>query len=338
MSVPFVQKTLNYKVRMRKNLSGNKYVVMDTISDLILGDPKSKLTLTKELSYRYLEKFLDLDYGYIGQIVRELVQKGFIRILKVGKKVKNICHGSIMQLILKPDEIIRPKESESHTTTEKNKPAETLNISSKNNSESCTTVSKAEPTTVQDNIQEKDSEPDPTNQNKSYIYNHDKNDLKKAIKIGKNILKQRNFTNINEITDRILDRIKNLPEKIHNIGGYFVSCCKNEKPEAIKIQSAENTKKYIQKIEQGQPTGNKEYQEMVKIAVANIRKEKTLFEIEINPDEAKDYEAGLKALKVSEPEKVKATETELKRELKTKWLYTPNKAELIIKRFMEKYS
>ena len=119
-----------------------------------------------------------------------------------------------MQLILKPDEIIKPKDSESHTTTKKNKTAETLNISLKNNSESCTTVSKADPATVQVNTQEKISESDPTNQNKSYIYNHDKNDLKKAIKIGKNILKQRNFTNINQITDNILDRIKNLPVKI----------------------------------------------------------------------------------------------------------------------------
>ena len=77
---------------------------------------------------------------------------------------------------------------------------------------------------------------------------------------------------------------------------------------------------------------------MVKIAVANIQKEKPSFDIEMNRSTANDYETGLEALKISEPAKVKATETELKRELKTKWLYVPNKAELIVKRFMKKYS
>ena len=186
MIMPFIMQSSKFQMRMLDELSVGAYKIMNSIANLILGDPKSRLTLTKELSYRYLAKHLKSDFGYIGQIIRkELVPKGFIRILKVGRKTAHICHGTIMQLILKPDEIIKPKDSESHTTTKKNKTAETLNISLKNNSESCTTVSKADPATVQVNTQEKISESDPTNQNKSYIYNHDKNDLKKAIKIGK---------------------------------------------------------------------------------------------------------------------------------------------------------
>ena len=161
-------------------------------------------------------------------------------------------------------------------------------------------------------------------------------DFKKSINIGRKILKKNGFENINEVTDRILNRIKNSSKEITNLGGYFVQSCKNEKSEAKNsIPGVKTTKEYIQKLE-GKKGNSKEtlYEKLVNRVEKAIRGEKK----EEVREEKNDYEAGLETLKASYPEEVREVELELKKEYKVKWQYAFNKAEIIVKRFAEKYS
>ncbi|MEQ8191757.1 MAG: hypothetical protein ABRQ39_27580 [Candidatus Eremiobacterota bacterium] len=99
-----------------RSLKGNFYRVMDLIIDEIFAFKDTREKLTKEFAYRYVAKKLEINFGNVGRIFRQLQERGFIEILKIGKNKT----GSLIRLIFGCTSTTKASPSSCTGTTETN--------------------------------------------------------------------------------------------------------------------------------------------------------------------------------------------------------------------------
>jgi len=122
---------------MRKELKGNQYKIMDTIADEVFLFQDTRLTLTKELSTRYLAGKTGICQPNIVRAVNKLEKKNFIRSIKSHVKGE----GSLITIILDSTSISDNLPSDSTLISNQEKSDSTLlsnqeNLSIKDHQES----------------------------------------------------------------------------------------------------------------------------------------------------------------------------------------------------------
>jgi len=80
ISYQFSPVPFNLKRRMREELKGNQYKIMDIISDEAYLFQDTRLTLTRELSCRYLGRMANIPYPEVLKALHRLQRKDFISI------------------------------------------------------------------------------------------------------------------------------------------------------------------------------------------------------------------------------------------------------------------
>ncbi len=86
----------SFKNRMRSELKGNQYKIMDTIADEVFLFEDTRLTLTKELSTRYIASKTGICQPNVARVINRLEKKNFIRSIKSHVKGE----GSLITIIL----------------------------------------------------------------------------------------------------------------------------------------------------------------------------------------------------------------------------------------------
>jgi hypothetical protein len=114
LSYQFIPVPTNLKKGIR-SLKGNFYRVMDLIIDEIFAFKDTREKLTKEFAYRYVAEKLEINFGNVGRIFRQLQERGFIEILKIGKNKT----GSLIRLIFGCTSTTKASSSSCTGTTEK---------------------------------------------------------------------------------------------------------------------------------------------------------------------------------------------------------------------------
>ena len=113
----FAPVVFSLKKRMRKELKGNQYKIMDTIADEIFLFQDTRLTLTKELSTRYLAGKTGICQPNIVRAVNKLEKKNFIRSIKSHVKGE----GSLITIILDSTSISNNEASDMNLTSNQEK-------------------------------------------------------------------------------------------------------------------------------------------------------------------------------------------------------------------------
>lgn len=171
--------------------------------------------------------------------------------------------------------------------------------------------------------------------------------VQKVLRDGAKDLRNRGISDIVAAINRIKEEMANRTD-IKNANGYFRQLCrimdvtaplsvgkvKNEAQRDVpgKIQE-ENERKWQQwEAERRQEEQEKAQKEAQR--ESQIKKQ----EDEIQEEKKIDFVAGLAALKVASPVEVREIERLLKKEYGYAiWAFTPNKAEIIVRKFYEKY-
>ncbi|HPZ07734.1 MAG TPA: hypothetical protein PL110_06450 [Candidatus Eremiobacteraeota bacterium] len=91
----------SFKNKMRRELKGNQYKIMDTIADEVFLFEDTRLTLTKELSTRYLAGKTGICQPNVCSVINKLEKKKFIRSIKSHIKGE----GSLITIILDSNSI-----------------------------------------------------------------------------------------------------------------------------------------------------------------------------------------------------------------------------------------
>lgn len=86
----------SFKNKMRAELKGNQYKIMDTIADEVFLFEDTRLTLTKELSTRYIASKTGICQPNVVRVINRLEKKNFIRSIKSHVKGE----GSLITIIL----------------------------------------------------------------------------------------------------------------------------------------------------------------------------------------------------------------------------------------------
>jgi len=81
-------------VLYKNHLTGTQMLVLLSISEEVLKYSEGRKSLTRELSYRYIAKKINIDFQTVGKAIKKLAKLGLIEILKVGKR----CVGSLIKL------------------------------------------------------------------------------------------------------------------------------------------------------------------------------------------------------------------------------------------------
>lgn len=101
MSIPyqFIPAPTEYTEKLY-NLKGDKYRVVNFITNEIVKFFDTRQELRRRFSYRYIAKKLEINYGNIGRILNYLQEKGLIIILEKGRRKL----GTLIQLAFNPEE------------------------------------------------------------------------------------------------------------------------------------------------------------------------------------------------------------------------------------------
>jgi len=152
LSYQFSPVIFDLKKRMREELKGNQYKIMDTIADEIYLFPDTRNTLSKELASRYLAKKTNICQPLVVTALNKLEKRKFIRIVKSHVKGE----GSIITILL--DNILISNRLDGTTLPNKSD-NKTLSNFSKSDSTTLSNSHKSDSTTLsnQENIsKEKD--------------------------------------------------------------------------------------------------------------------------------------------------------------------------------------
>ena len=262
----------SFKNRMRAELKGNQYKIMDTIADEVFLFEDTRLTLTKELSTRYIASKTGICQPNVARAINRLEKKNFIRSIKSHVKGE----GSLITIILDSTSISNKGTLDIKNISDNKKSDSTL-LSNQENLSRKKDLKKGDPDSslnIEQAIEENPQEPslDSLPDMKSFLTSSKESNSNnptvnlpcppaltsnvgfsslgsvlpdvtkikspapsdKAIIEGKAILQEKGFTapQIQAITQRITDSIRKHTPKRPD--SYFLTAVKNEK---IKIAS-----------------------------------------------------------------------------------------------------
>lgn len=263
----------SFKNRMRAELKGNQYKIMDTIADEVFLFEDTRLTLTKELSTRYIASKTGICQPNVARAINRLEKKDFIRSIKSHVKGE----GSLITIILDSISISNKGTLDIKNISDNKKSDSTL-LSNQENLSRKKDLKKDNPNSslnIKQAIEKKPQEPslDSLLDTKSFLTSSKENNSNnsvvnlpcppaptnnvgfsslasvlpgvtkiqapsdKAIIEGKAILQEKGFTapQIQAITQRITDSIrKHTPKRPDS---YFLTAIKNEKIKPASIGS-----------------------------------------------------------------------------------------------------
>ncbi len=122
ISYQFSPVVFSFKNRMRAELKGNQYKIMDTIADEVFLFEDTRLTLTKELSTRYIASKTGICQPNVARAINRLEKKNFIRSIKSHVKGE----GSLITIILDSTSISGNLPSDIKTISDNKKSDSTL--------------------------------------------------------------------------------------------------------------------------------------------------------------------------------------------------------------------
>jgi len=257
----------SFKNRMRAELKGNQYKIMDTIADEVFLFEDTRLTLTKELSTRYIASKTGICQPNVARAINRLEKKNFIRSIKSHVKGE----GSLITIILDSTSISNKGTLDIKNISDNKKSDSTL-LSNQENLSRKKDLKKGDPDSslnIEQAIEKKPQEPslDSLPDTKSFFTSSKESNSNnsvvnlpcppaltsnvgfsslgsvlpdvtkikspapsdKAIIEGKAILQEKGFTapQIQAITQRITDSIRKHTPKRPD--SYFLTAVKNEK-------------------------------------------------------------------------------------------------------------
>ncbi len=218
------------------NLSKNQILTLWGIADEILRYPDARGSLMKELACRYLGRKIGLHYTAVAAAVRKLAGKGFIEIVKVGKKKVGSLIRLVNDCVDEHIKEVRKNKENSLLVDDLTTERDCLVVETNTNNSNLVVETD---TKIESSIKKIDQE----KTEDSFI-------SERTIKIAGNILEESGISNISDIVKNIADYIFTHQNSIHNPDAYLISSCKNYGKKDVKnlLPAAGQAKESVKEV------------------------------------------------------------------------------------------